>query len=218
MYRQGQGIETSRAYSSMTMTQNTRSRQQRSGSRRSTWRSWSGLASLQTLIPWKICGSSWRFELPNVSLEILMTWRRSAKRSGIKSLLRCVQTWWPTARNIWPLWWPTGVLPPSTKSCFCEWVKYFFHSLKCKSIYNFFEMRFYGFCCYSVSHCSNKPTSKIIDWSILCQWENIQNQQGFFFPHYKEIIKLGWYDHMFDLVRTFGLTLACLLKYVVHCN
>ncbi len=38
-------------YSSMTMTQNTRPRQQRSGSRRSTLRSWSGLASLQTLIP-----------------------------------------------------------------------------------------------------------------------------------------------------------------------
>ncbi len=38
-------------YSSMTMTQNTWPRQQRSGSRRSTLRSWSGLASLQTLIP-----------------------------------------------------------------------------------------------------------------------------------------------------------------------
>ncbi len=38
-------------YSSMTMTQNTRPRQQSSGSRRSTLRSWSGLASLQTLIP-----------------------------------------------------------------------------------------------------------------------------------------------------------------------
>ncbi len=38
-------------YSSMTMTQNTRPRQQRSGSRRSTLRSWSGLASLQTFIP-----------------------------------------------------------------------------------------------------------------------------------------------------------------------
>ncbi len=37
--------------SSMTMTQNTRPRQQRSDSRRSTLRSWSGLASLQTLIP-----------------------------------------------------------------------------------------------------------------------------------------------------------------------
>ncbi len=37
-------------FSSMTMTQNTRPRQQRSGSRRSTLRSWSGLASLQTLI------------------------------------------------------------------------------------------------------------------------------------------------------------------------
>ncbi len=38
-------------YSSMTMTQNTRPRQQRSGSRRCTLRSWSGLASLQTFIP-----------------------------------------------------------------------------------------------------------------------------------------------------------------------
>ncbi len=79
-------------YSSMTMTQNTRPRQQRSGSRRSTLRSWSGLA--------------------------LMTWRGSAKRSGTKSLLRCVQTWWPTTRNVCPLWLPTRVLPPSTKSCF----------------------------------------------------------------------------------------------------
>ncbi len=28
--------------------------------------------------------------------------------------LRCVQTWWPTTRNVWPLWLPTRVLPPST--------------------------------------------------------------------------------------------------------
>ncbi len=41
------------------------------------------------------------------------------------------------------------------------------------------------FCCYSVSHCSNKPTIKMIDWSFLCQWANLQNQQGIksFFPH-----------------------------------
>ncbi len=38
-----------------------------------------------------------------------MTWRGSAKRSGTKSLLRCVQTWWPTTRNVWPLWLPTRV-------------------------------------------------------------------------------------------------------------
>ncbi len=37
-------------YSSMTMTQNTRPRQERCGSRRSTLRSWSGLASLQTIV------------------------------------------------------------------------------------------------------------------------------------------------------------------------
>ncbi len=41
-------------------------------------------------------------------------------RSGIKSLLRCVQTWWPTTRNVWPLWLPTRILPPSTKSCFAK--------------------------------------------------------------------------------------------------
>ncbi len=70
--------------------------------------------------PKKICGGSWRFELPNVSLETLMTWRESAKRSGTKSLLRCVQTWWPTTRNVWPLWLPTRVFPPSTKSCFAK--------------------------------------------------------------------------------------------------
>ena len=33
-----------------------------------------------------------------------------------------------------------------------------------KSIYTFFYMRFSEcICCYSVSHCSNKPTIKIID-------------------------------------------------------
>ncbi len=45
---------------------------------------------------------------------------------------------------------------------FCE---YLFHLLKSKTIDNFFEMCFSElFCCYSVSHCSNKPTIKIIDW------------------------------------------------------
>ena len=68
----------------------------------------------------KICGGSWRLDLPNISLKTLMTWRRSAKRSGTKSLLRCVQTWWPTTRNVWPLWLPTRVLPQSTKSYFAE--------------------------------------------------------------------------------------------------
>ncbi len=40
------------------------------------------------------------------------------------------------------------------------------------------------FWCNSIIHCSNKPTIKIIDWSFLSQWINLQNQQGikFFFP------------------------------------
>ncbi len=48
-------------------------------------------------------------------------------------------------------------------------------------------MRFSGFlcCCCSVSHCSNKPTIKIIDWSFLCQLANVQNHEGIKkkFPH-----------------------------------
>ncbi len=44
-------------------------------------------------------------------------------------------------------------------------------------------MRFSGlFCYYSVSHCSNKPTIKIIDW-FLCQWANVQLYKLiYFFP------------------------------------
>ncbi len=53
-------------------------------------------------------------------LEPLMTWRGSAKKSGTKSLLRLVQTLWPTTRSVWPLWLPKRVLPPSTKSCFAK--------------------------------------------------------------------------------------------------
>jgi hypothetical protein len=41
-----------------------------------------------------------------------------------------------------------------------EGVKYLFPSLKCKSIYNIFDMHFV----ITVSHCSKKPTIKIIDW------------------------------------------------------
>ncbi len=57
-------------------------------------------------------------------------------------------------------------------------------------------MHFSGFfCCYSVSHCSYKPTIKIIDWSLLCQWANIQNQQGikyFFSPLYTHPKHFEW--------------------------
>ncbi len=115
------------------------------------------------LHPIEVCGGSWRFELPNVSLKTLMTWRGSAKRSGTKSLLRCAQTWWPTTRNVWPLWLPTGFVT-KYQVMFCEGVKYLFDSLKCKSIYNFLKCFSGFFCCYSVSHCSNTPTIKGIIW------------------------------------------------------
>ncbi len=112
-----------------------------------------------------------------VSLQTLMTWRGSAKRSGTKSLLRCVQTWWPTTRNVWPLWLPTRVLPPShvlqRGQILISLIKMQINFLL------FWKYVFLDFfCCYSVSHCSNKPTVKIIDWSFLCQWANVQNQQG----------------------------------------
>ncbi len=71
-----------------------------SGSSRSTLRSWSGLASLQTLS----IENLWRELKVRVAKRqprTLMTWRGSAKRSGTKSLLRCVRTWWPTTRNVW---------------------------------------------------------------------------------------------------------------------
>ncbi len=45
---------------------------------------------------------------------------------------------------------------------FCEGFKYLFDSLKCKSIYNFFECFFSGFfCCYSASHCSKNLPLKL---------------------------------------------------------
>ncbi len=126
---------------------------QRSGSRSSTLRSWSGLASLQTLIPWKICAGSWRFELPNVRLETLMTWRGSGKRSGTKSLLGCVNLVANYNKRLTTVFASKGFDTKHTKSCFAKGSNTFFHSLKCKSIYNFFEMRFSGFVCVSVSHC-----------------------------------------------------------------
>ncbi len=54
---------------------------------------------------------------------------------------------------------------------FCEGVKYLFHSLKYKSIYNWWD-------CFVILSLTvkNKPTIKIIDWSFLCQWANIQMQ------------------------------------------
>ncbi len=82
-------------YSSMTMTQNTRPKQQRSGSRKSTLRSWSGLSSLQT----HPIENLWR-ELKVRIAKLQPRNLNDLERSGTKSLLRCVQTWRPTTRNI----------------------------------------------------------------------------------------------------------------------
>ncbi len=89
-------------------------RQQKSGSRRSTLRSWSGLASLQTLILWRELKLRVSKRQPRNLVDLEMI----CKEEWTKSLLRCVQTWWPSTRNVWPLWLPTRVSAPSTKSCF----------------------------------------------------------------------------------------------------
>ncbi len=137
----------------------------------------------------------WR-ELKVRSLETLMTWRGSAKRSGTKSLLRCVQTWWHYKKRL------TSEI--ANKGFFC---------------------------CYSVSHCSNKPTIKIIDWSFLCQWANVQNQQGikYFFSHCKSFYwkKLLFYtlgnifQHL-KYCRVFMQSLDCNMTFdMIHatvCN
>ncbi len=68
-----------------------------------------------------------------------MTWRGSAKRSGTKSLLRCVQTWWPTTINVWPLWLPTRVLPPSTKSCLAKGSNTYLTPYKANQFITFFK-------------------------------------------------------------------------------
>ncbi len=118
-------------------------RQQRRGSKRSTLRSWSGLASLQTIIPKKICAGSWRFELPKRQPRNLNDFERIYKEEWVK-------------------------IPPEM----------------CTNLVTDYK-KLYFCCCYSVSHCSNKPTITIIDWSFICRWANIHNQQGiFFFPHY----------------------------------
>ncbi len=139
------------------MTQNTRPRQPRSGSRRSTLRSWSGLASLFTLIN----------PIENLWRELKV---RAAKRQ-------------PWNRNdlerIWKEEW--GKIPPEMcanyKKCLTSVIvnKVFCHQvlshvlqsgqilislIKMQINLYFFEKRFSRFffcccCCYSVSHCSN---------------------------------------------------------------
>ncbi len=45
-----------------------------------------------------------------------------------------------------------------------EGIKYLFHSLKCKSIYNVFEMFFWSFLLLFCLSLLNKPTIKMLDW------------------------------------------------------
>ncbi len=107
-----------------------------------------------------------------------MTWRGSAKRSGTKPLLRCVQTWWPTTRNIWPLWLPTRVSPPSTKSCFAKGSNTYLTHLNANQFLTFLKCVFLFFVILSLAVQINLQFYRII--IFLCQWANVQNQ--IFFP------------------------------------
>ncbi len=71
---------------------------------------------------------------------------------------------------------------------FCEGVKYWFTSLKWKSMYNCFLKAFFCIFFYSVSHCSYKPTITIIDWSFILsvgKCTKISRESNiYFFPLY----------------------------------
>ncbi len=59
---------------------------------------------------------------------------------------------------------------------FAKGVKYLFESLKCKSIYNFFKMRFLDFVVVILSLTVQINLPLIIDWSFFYQCANVQNQ------------------------------------------
>ncbi len=184
------------------MTQKTRPRQPRSGSRRSTLRSWSGLASLFTLI--NLIENLWR------ELKVRAAKRQPWNRNDLERI--CKEKW--------------GKIPPEMcanlvanyKKCltsvivnkgFCHQVlshvlqrgQILISLIKMQINLYFFEMHFSRFfcCCYSVSHCSNEPTIKIIDWSFIFQWANVQNQQGVkcFFPTVYIYIYIYMYVYMY---------------------
>ncbi len=76
------------------------------------------------------------------------------------------KTWWP--RNVWPLWLPTRVLGQILISLIKKQI----------NVYIFLNVFFRFFFVVILSHCSNKRAIKILYWSTLCQWVNVQNQQG----------------------------------------
>ena len=92
--------------SNMTMTQNIRPRQQRSGSKR----------SILSKSHRKSVEGAEASSCQAIASEPLRIWRGSAKKSWPKSLPRSVQTCWKTTTNVWPLCLPTKVSPPSIKS------------------------------------------------------------------------------------------------------
>ncbi len=149
------------------------------------------------------------------SLETLMTWRGSAKRSGAKSLLRCVQTWWPTTRNICPLWLPTRVLPPNTKSWFAKGSNTYLIHWNVNQFITFLKCIFLDFLLL-LSRCSNKPTIKIIDWSFLGHWTNIQNQQGIkyiFSPLYIQAREYNsfWIIYTFNYIILYYISIYIII-------
>ncbi len=66
--------------------------------------------------------------------------------------------------TVWPLWLPTRVLPPSTKPCFAKGSNTYLTHSNANQFITCFKCIFLDFICfYSVYHCSNKLTIKVID-------------------------------------------------------
>ena len=103
--------------SNMTMTQNIRPRQQRSGSKRTLLRSWSGLVSGLDLHPIENLWRELKLRVAKRQPRNLKDLERICKDEWTKIPTKiCANLLKKTTTNVWPLCLPTKGSPPSIKS------------------------------------------------------------------------------------------------------